>query len=152
MNLGSMRLLVQDFAGSFRFYRDVMGFRPTWGDATSSYASFDVGGPVVLAIFLRDQQAEAVGAGHLPSQVPQQDRVLLSFTVDDLEATVTELTAKGAKFVTEPKAYPDWTIRAAYLRDPDGNLIEISSGLAKSEWTDRVKEEARKDGCAKNGS
>ena len=38
-----MRLLVDDYTGCFRFYRDVMGFGVTFGDETSNYADFSVG-------------------------------------------------------------------------------------------------------------
>ena len=148
----SVRLLVMDFAGCFHFYRDVMGFAPGWGEPTSTYASFRVKGGTGLALFRRNLQADAIGTIDLPPQIPQQDRVLLAFEVEDLEATVAELTARGAKFVTEPRAYPDWTIRAAYLRDPDGNLLEIFMGLAQSEWSDRVAAEALKYGPTETAS
>jgi lactoylglutathione lyase len=43
MKLLSVRLLVSDFDSCFRFYRDVMGFRPTWGEEGDGYADFDAG-------------------------------------------------------------------------------------------------------------
>ena len=144
MRFHSVRLLVMDLGGCFHFYRDVMGFTPGWGDPTSTYASFRVDGGTGFALFRRDLQAEAVGTADLPPQIPQQDRVLLSFGVEDLEATVAELRARGVRFLTEPRAYPDWTIRAAYLRDPDGNLLEIWADLPQSEWSNRVAAETAK--------
>jgi len=142
MRFHGVRLLVEDFAGCFHFYRDVMGFTPGWGEPTSTYASFRVHGGPGLSLFRRNLQADAVGTAHLPAHVPQQDRALLAFQVEDLEAAVAELAARGAWFVTEPRAYPDWTIRAAYLRDPDGNLLEIWTDLPQSQWSDSVAAEA----------
>jgi predicted enzyme related to lactoylglutathione lyase len=121
-----------------------MGFTPDWGEPASTYAHFRIDDGTSLALFRRDQLADAIGTADLPPQIPQQDRVLLSFEVEDLEATVAELTPHGAQFVTEPRAYPDWTIRAAYLRDPDGNLLELWTALEQPEWTDRVAAEAVK--------
>ena len=142
MRFHGVRLLVGDFAGCFCFYRDIMGFAPGWGEPTSDYASFHVNGGTGLALFRRSLQSDAVGTTDLPPHVPQQDSVLLAFAVEDLEAAVTQLKARGARFVTEPRTYPDWTIRAAYLRDPDGNLLEIWTDLPQSQWSDSVAAEA----------
>jgi catechol 2,3-dioxygenase-like lactoylglutathione lyase family enzyme len=43
MKLRFVGLLVGDFPACFRFYRDVMRFRPTFGDEGDGYADFDVG-------------------------------------------------------------------------------------------------------------
>jgi catechol-2,3-dioxygenase len=45
----------------------------------------------------------------------------------------------------EPASHPEWGIRTAYLRDPDGNLIEINSQIPHEEWTEELKEEAEKN-------
>jgi catechol 2,3-dioxygenase-like lactoylglutathione lyase family enzyme len=42
MRLTHVRLLVDDFAACFRFYRDVVGLARTFGDETSGYADFKV--------------------------------------------------------------------------------------------------------------
>jgi len=142
VQLHGVRLLVSDFAGCFRFYRDVMGMEPGWGDPTSTYADFRMAGATGLALFRRDLQATAVGTDGLPSQVPQQDRSLITFEVPDLDAAVAALTSRGARFVTAPRDYPDWTLRAAYLRDPDGNHIELFSSLPPDRWSAEVTAEA----------
>src|SRR6476659_7630591 len=48
------RLLVSDFKASFRFYRDVLGFTPTFGDENDVYADFDTGGGTGIALFQRE--------------------------------------------------------------------------------------------------
>ena len=50
--------------------------------------------------------------------------------VDDLDSTVAALGRKGAVFLAGPEDYTDWTIRAAHLRDPEDNLIELFEPLA----------------------
>jgi hypothetical protein len=47
----------------------------------------------------------------------------------------------GVAFETEPTAYPGFGIRAAHLRDPDGNLIEINELLPAEEWSQDLREE-----------
>jgi len=46
-------------------------------------------------------------------------------TVDDLEGRFEELVEKGFDVVAEPQEYR-WG-RAAYVRDPDGRLLELAA-------------------------
>jgi catechol 2,3-dioxygenase-like lactoylglutathione lyase family enzyme len=124
------RLLVRDFATSFRFYRDTLGFTPVWGDETGTYADFQTG-EVTIALFVRNEMAEAVGTSALAPTAETQDRVALCFAVDDVGQAYEELRAKGVTFVTEPHDQTDWGIRAAHFRDPDGTLLELFSALPK---------------------
>ena len=146
MHLGHVRLLVVNFAACFRFYRDVMGLKPAWGDEEDTYASFvqHEGGNVVLALFDRQAMAEAVAADQLPVEVACQDRTLLVMEVEDVDTLVEDLRQRGVQPGVEPKDYPDWSIRSAYLRDPDGTLIELSSSLEQSKWSEEMKEKERK--------
>ena len=144
MHLTHIRLLVSDFDACFRFYRDVMGLEAVWGEEGSGYADFKVGEGLALALFERQAQAEAVGTDHLPSKATSQDRVSLVFGSDDLDADFQSLKGRGVQVVAEPADHPEWGIRVAYLRDPDGNLIEINSPIPHEEWTDELKAEAQK--------
>ncbi|OGO50239.1 MAG: extradiol dioxygenase [Chloroflexi bacterium RBG_16_68_14] len=126
--LTHVRLLVQDYQACFRFYRDVMGFDVAWGDEDGRYADFSAGDAMV-ALYRRELMAEAVGTAALPGDADVQDRALLNFAVDDVDAACEQLKARGVEFVTEPQDRPDWGIRTAHFRDPDGNLIEIYRDL-----------------------
>jgi lactoylglutathione lyase len=136
------RLLVANFPECYRFYRDLMGLKVTWGDENNSYASFTdrEGKESVLALFKRQAMAEVVGTSDLTLDASAQDRVALIFTVDDLDSTTVHLKSQSVSIVLEPLDYPDWGIRSAYFRDPDGNLIEINSGLASDRWSEGLKE------------
>jgi predicted enzyme related to lactoylglutathione lyase len=68
----------------------------------------------------------------------------LIFAVDDLDTTVKRLKEKNVGFITEPQERPDWGIRVVYLRDPDGNLIEINSPIPTNDWTKELQEEKEK--------
>jgi catechol 2,3-dioxygenase-like lactoylglutathione lyase family enzyme len=122
------RLLVADFRASFLFYRDVLGFTPTWGNEEDVYADFETGG-TTLALFRRDLMAQTVGTSEKPAVVDSQDKIALIFTVEDVDATYTQLQTKGIAFVTAPRDRAEWGIRTAHFRDPDGNLLEIFSPL-----------------------
>ena len=61
-------------------------------------------------------------AGAMEGGPPNEDHFALA--VDDLNAECTKLLAQGHAFVIEPRDYP-WG-RSAYLRDPDGRLVELA--------------------------
>ena len=140
MPLYSNRLLVDDFDACFRFYRDTLALEPVWGEEGGHYADFEAGDGTLLALFKRDLMAATVGTQKLPSDAPAQDRAAIVIQIDDLDSVVSTLLAKGVTFVTEPKDHPAWTIRAAHLRDPDGNLIELFAPLPKEQWSEEARE------------
>jgi catechol 2,3-dioxygenase-like lactoylglutathione lyase family enzyme len=124
------RLLVEDFAECFRFYRDVLGFEVGFGEETTGYADFNTG-ECTIALFDRKEMAAAVGYSHKPVSADSMDRVALIFGVESVDETVQMLKNKGVTLVTEPVDMTDWGIRVALFRDPDGNLLEINQPLAR---------------------
>ncbi len=150
MKFDRPRLLVDKFSECFLFYRDVIGLKVTWGHENDSYASFanQEGKEVVLALFDRQTMAETVGADHLPTDTEAQDRVALIFNVEDVNIEADRIQARGTQLVAGPKDFPGWGIRSAYLRDPDGNLLELYTDLAREEWTEGLREAAKKHGAA----
>ena len=124
------RLLVSNFKACFLFYRDVMGFQATYGTENDTYADFNTG-EVIIALFDRLEMSRAVGTSHLPADNKTQDKVCLIFAVEDVDAECQQLGKQGISLTTEPTDHPDWGIRTAYLRDPDGNLIEINQPLTQ---------------------
>lgn len=76
-------------------------------------AIFSGGGVKVLV----HERAEAMEGGP-----PNEDHV--AFGVADLDAACAELRDLGFSFLVEPHDYP-WG-RSAYLRDPDGRLVELA--------------------------
>ena len=54
---------------------------------------------------------------------PNQTSAFINLRVADIAAVYAEWSARGAEFLTEPKVHAH-EIRA-YIRDPDGHLIEV---------------------------
>lgn len=130
LTLSYVRLLVRDYSACFRFYRDVLGLEPTFGDETSGYADFRTG-DISLALFDRGEMLEAIQIA--PSTTSEgHDRVALIFQAGSVDEAVAELEGKGVQFVTRPTDRPDWGIRVAHFRDPDGTLLEIFAPLQSS--------------------
>ena len=62
-----------------------------------------------------------------PPADPSRTSAFLNIRVADIAAAYAEWSAKGAEFLTEPKDHAHEF--RAYIRDPDGHLIEV--GQAK---------------------
>ena len=61
-------------------------------------------------------------AGAMEDGPPNEDHFAVGVTGPD--AACEELRERGVGFLVEPRDYP-WG-RSAYLRDPDGRLVELS--------------------------
>jgi catechol 2,3-dioxygenase-like lactoylglutathione lyase family enzyme len=120
VKLTHVRLLVDDFGNTFRFYRDVLGLECTYGDEGGPYADFDTGA-TSLAIFTREAQATTADL-RSPG-----DGAITVIGVDDVDALAARLG------LSKPVSRADWGIRVAYVRDPAGNLIELNSSIPMEE-------------------
>jgi catechol 2,3-dioxygenase-like lactoylglutathione lyase family enzyme len=130
--LTHVRLLVNDYVGCFRFYRDVLGFAYQGGDESGPYVEFIAGENVYIALFYRAYMSSVAHTDNLPDPVPSKDLAVLCLEVDDVDATAADLKSKGVTLVNEPMDMESWIIRVAHFRDPDGNLIEINQPLAQA--------------------
>jgi lactoylglutathione lyase len=62
-----------------------------------------------------------------PPPDPNRTSAFLTVRVADINQTYRDWSAKGAEFLTEPKDHGR-EIRA-YIRDPDGHLIEVGQSV-----------------------
>ena len=123
MRFSQVRLLVDDAAAAFRFCRDELGLRPTFGAEGDAYASFDAGGGTV-AIFARAGQQDAVELR------AEGDGAVLVLEVDDADEWAGRLPDR---VVSGPADQPGWGGRVVHLRDPSGNLIELFQSIPMGE-------------------
>lgn len=141
MRLDNVRLLCAAFDETFRFYRDFMGFKVTWGEPGGAYASFDTGsGDVGVALFRRELMADV-----LPDAAGGEGlslRVALIFSADDLGAVRERARQAGVSVLSEPADRPDWGIRTLHLQDPEGNLVEVFAPMPREQWSEELKQEA----------
>ena len=128
MQLKEIRLLVDDFFACRDFYRDVLGLKLTLETESNSYAQF-IDGEVYLGLYRREMMANVVGPTAEDNARAAKDTALIAFEVEDVDAAVVELEARGAQFVREAHDQPEWFMRVAHLRDPDGNLVELFHSL-----------------------
>jgi predicted enzyme related to lactoylglutathione lyase len=128
MELTQIRLLVTDFPAVYRFYRDVLGLTPQFESEDGPYAKLSPPlGSAAVAL-----QARAQVAALLPdvAQGPATDvRAVIALRVDDLDKVVAGIRERGGTVGAGPAPMGD-RLRVAYVRDPEGNVVELQEWLA----------------------
>jgi lactoylglutathione lyase len=114
-------LIVADLDRALGFYVDVLGLRLR--HRSGDYAQLDTG-TTRLALYTRSAMAKtlAMALDSPPSNAPGFE---VGFKVTNVDAAFNELIARGAHPVMPPTDR-FWGQRTAYLRDPDGHLIELA--------------------------
>ena len=115
-------LLTRDKNKARAFYENTLGLRFVKDDGFALI--FDANG-IMLRI------------GEMKEFTPQQGTTL-GWETDDIKATVRGLTERGAHFERFGMAQDDlgiWTApggdQVAWFKDPDGNVLSVSSHVAK---------------------
>ena len=121
-------ITVRDMERSVGFYRDLLGF-DVLGQLLLNESSFKIvylrSGSACVELFeFRDHDAEtAVGT---PDTVGGFKHSALQ--TDDVDGVAARLRAAGGVFTVEPTDAPGG-VRLEFFRDPDGNLLELVSGV-----------------------
>ncbi|HEY7430713.1 MAG TPA: VOC family protein [Streptosporangiaceae bacterium] len=119
-------LVVSDQDRSREFYQDVFGAKvllerdPVIMKLANSWLILNTGGGPT-----DDKPAVTLTTPGDPGRAS----AFLNLRVADISACYAEWSAKGAEFLTEPKQHAH-EIRA-YIRDPDGHLIEVGQTTAR---------------------
>ena len=117
-------LIVEDLDRALRFYTGVLGLR--LGHRSGDYAQLDTGA-TRLAIYTRGAMAKTLGL-FLEAPAVNAPGFEIGFNVADVDAAFSELVTRGAPAVVPPTDR-FWGQRTAYLRDPDGHLVELAQDL-----------------------
>jgi lactoylglutathione lyase len=112
-----VRIAVRDLARTRAYYRDVLGFAEEAPDRVRCGDS----------VLLFEERADA------PSGFAQAQRGWLYLTVQirDCDAETARVEAAGGEVVVRPMNLGE-VARMSMVRDPDGNLLEISQ---RAQWT-----------------
>jgi len=104
-------IMVKDMERAIRFYVDVLGLKQKarYGD---HFAQVGAPGTIIALHPTSNTTRSAV-----------QGEISIGFSVDDLEATMRELKAKGVQF---SRTTDDAQVKLAFFTDPDGNPLYLS--------------------------
>lgn len=128
MHLTQTRLVVTDFDTTFRYYRDVIGLTPQFDPPQPPYAAFKADLGSALALHERTDLAAALGDALRVSGERGGDQAVVALRVDDLAGYLAGAVERGAVIAAGPVEFGG-RLRSAYLRDPEGNLVEIQQWL-----------------------
>ncbi|HEY4692952.1 MAG TPA: VOC family protein [Bellilinea sp.] len=113
MELSELAFFTDDVAGMTEFYQKLLGKVPDY--AGQNMALFTLGS-VTFLIHARYTPAD--------DDLPPDNH--FAFKLSDVDAASAGLVQQGLNLEHLPRDY-DWG-RSAYLRDPDGQLIELAQG------------------------
>ena len=122
-HLHLITLGVRDFAKSYKFYTEILGWKPA-GASQVDTAFFQAGG-IILSIYPREKLAEdalVLPEGHGFSGITVAYNAQSQTEVDEI---ISDLKAKGVKILKEPQKV-FWGGYSSYFADPDGYCWEVA--------------------------
>ena len=119
-------LIVEDLDRALEFYTGVLGL--SLKHRAEAFAQLETGA-TRLGLFTREAMATTLGM-NLKAPDENAPGFELGFKVDDVDEAFRQLRENGAPEVIAPTNRP-WGQRTAYVRDPDGHLIELAQGPIK---------------------
>ena len=123
-------IMVNDLPKSVEFYTDVLGF--------STSNKIDMAEVGLSAVFVEKDGSRIGLMNYKGKKIPKRSEIAkiklgessipindhLTFSVDDIEDTTTELKGKGVVFNLEPISM-EGGIKVAFFKDPEGVQIEL---------------------------
>lgn len=111
MKLHELAYFTENVQGMTDFYRGLLGTEPV-------ALSED------MAIFMSGETKIFIHRNYHPSEGDLPPNNHIAFAVEDVDASCEAITGQGLTLEIPPKDY--YWGRSAYLRDPDGNQVEIT--------------------------
>lgn len=121
-HFGFTKLIVQDLEAMATFYKEVAGLtesgrvQATVGDRKIDEILFNAtseGGSTLVLFKFLDRDA------------PAAEEVILGFITPDLAAFVERTKAAGGAIVTDIETQVEHGVKVAFVRDPEGHLLEV---------------------------
>jgi predicted enzyme related to lactoylglutathione lyase len=116
-------LVCGDFRRTFEFYHRTLGLE-TEVDGSPPWAEFQ-SKSVRLVLLVH-------GATAPPRANATGGAAVLAVQMEDVDSVHARLVKAGVSFESPPTDRPMMGLRSALLRDPEGNLVEITTQLRKA--------------------
>lgn len=128
MKLGYTIIYVPQVSKTLEFFENAFGLRRKFLHESEDYGELDTG-ETTLAF-----ASHELGQANLPKgYVAASDSLLplgveIAFTTSDVHSAFDSALAAGAKVIKEPEVKP-WGQTIAYVRCPDGTLVELCTPM-----------------------
>lgn len=126
MNLSYVILYVENVAASLSFYEEAFSLKRKFLHEGGDYGELETGSTTLAFAAIELGMSHFVEGIELPSGKGRPHPSEIAFTTDDVTGSYARAVAAGAVPFVEPAEKP-WGQTVAYVRDPDGHLIEICS-------------------------
>jgi lactoylglutathione lyase len=123
-NIGAITLFVEDVTRAKSFYQDVFDLSPVHEDESAAAFKFD---NTVVNLLARPAAPELIEPATV-APPGSGSSFQLTIWVDDADALVSELGARGVELLNGPLDRA-WGLRTATFTDPDGHIWEIAQAL-----------------------
>ncbi|HEY0415529.1 MAG TPA: VOC family protein [Gaiellaceae bacterium] len=122
--ISAVTLFVEDLDAAKRFYAEAFDLPVHYEDADSCVFLFGATMINLLAV----SEAPGLVAPARVARAEEGVRFQLTLAVDDVDAAVARLGARGVELLNGPLDRP-WGIRTASFRDPAGHIWEVAAPL-----------------------
>ncbi len=123
---------VADLDKMTAWYGEMLGFKATkdapMGDGGAKVRFIESGNARIELIYLPDSQPGPIKAMP-PAHAATRGFAQLTMEVPDLDAAKAALVAKGVEIGLDITSIPPLGIRILFMRDPEGNLVELVQRL-----------------------
>jgi len=121
-------LYVKDVVRSVTFYEKAFGFKRKFISEKNEYAELNSGDTTLSFASIKLAESNLPKGFIKSSPRNKPFAIEIGFTTDNVERTLKVAVKAGAKIIEKPKTKP-WGQTVAYLKDPDGFLIEICTPM-----------------------
>jgi len=130
MKLGYTLLYVHDVKRSVEFWERAFGLERKFIDEGGQYAELQTGGDAALGFVAQKYIRETLPGGIRPRQNDEAPPPFeIALTTDDVAGALDRALKAGAHKVLAPTKKP-WGQTIAYVRDCDGNLVELCTPMS----------------------
>jgi lactoylglutathione lyase len=126
VRFGYTILYVRDVSASLDFYERAFGQRRRFLHESGQYAELETGGTALAFAALELAASNLPGVFRPAAAGKSAPAFEVCFVSEDVGGAFERAVREGAEPVTPPQTKP-WGQDVAYVRDPDGTLVEIAS-------------------------
>ncbi len=121
-------LYVPDVAASLAFYETAFGLERRFLHESGDYGELQTGATTLAFAALSLAEGNVVGGVIASDPRTRPAAFEVAFSTEDVAAAFERAVNAGAAAATEPKQKP-WGQTVAYVRDRDGNLVELCTPM-----------------------